>query len=211
MSARLPLDDHVSSQLFARLFEGPVTAEPRPLVVVNVGPASSETVSFFGQFRCRLFFVDPDWENLSRAVINSEEQPGDDTLDKQFALAFALPSGLAVDLFLFWDSLNQLDERGLAALSRVLAPHVHDHSKGHGYIIHSRKQALPERCFGVVADNLFRKLPTEEQALSYPCTRSRLDSQMTSLTVERSVLHRDGHLEILLRSGAADPQGIRPR
>lgn len=201
MSARLPLDETLTSQLFPRLFEGVSASDDRPLVVLNVGPASSETVRFFGHFRCRLLFVEPEMESLSAAAAaDGDDYLPDDRLEARVADQFGIPDGLAVDLLLFWDSLNQLHERALAALSRVLSSHVHADSRGHGYIIHSRKQSLAQRCYGIMTETTFRRLVHGSgRPLANPCTRARLDSRLTALAVERSVLHGDGHLEVLLR------------
>ena len=63
---RLPLREGVAaapagadvehSLLLPKLFEG--LRDDERLTILDLGPAAPETVDFFGQFRCRLFFAD---------------------------------------------------------------------------------------------------------------------------------------------------------
>ena len=77
--------------------------------VLDVGPGVSGTVSFFSQFRCRLYFLDL-FDQLSEAVYD----PFND-----------IPADVRFDGCLLWDYVHFLDEQQLTLFVQALRPFIH--------------------------------------------------------------------------------------
>lgn len=186
-----------ASTLLPRLFEH--TGEEQRLTVLNIGPALPETVAFFSGFRCRLYFADLFSELPLEVPEDIADRPGD-YLERAFREALALPAGTSVDICLFWDLFNFLDDDALTALVTVLRPHLHGGSVAHGFSVHNTRTPQSGYLYGINSIdelNLRRRDPVPGYA---PHSQSQLKNLLRGLRVERSLLLPDSRLELLLHT-----------
>ncbi|MCZ6641270.1 MAG: hypothetical protein O7F71_06815 [Gammaproteobacteria bacterium] len=177
------------SDLLPMLFDGLDTA--KGLTVFDVGPAVPETVDFFAQFKCRLFFADllPD--------LPTDKSPEEGNAN--FGELLTYPPETRFDICLFWDFLNFLDIKMLRAFNFALTPHIHDNTRAHCYGRFSRRSPAMNQQFGirkideVVVRNSHASLPTY-----YPRGYADLRDTMGCFNFSRSMLLREGRLEILM-------------
>ena len=186
------------SRLFPSLLEN---HDPgHRLNVLDAGPAISETIRFFGQFRSRVHVADLYGEALVR-----EEQAEEETTEQELKEAFRdvlnLPVGTLVDICLFWDFLNYLNRKALRAFSAALAPYVHPGTRGHGFSVLSVETPLRNQQYGIVQPDTLSIRPSHKPQLKYyPHTHEELNEAFDCFRIERGWLLPDGRLEILLQS-----------
>lgn len=161
------------------------------LTVFDVGPAVPETVDFFSQFKCRLFFAD------LLSDLSAEKDPDDGKVD--FGELLTYPTETRFDICLFWDFLNFLDVEMLRAFNLAITPYIHDETRAHCYGRFSRRSPVMNQQFGikkideVVVRNSNARLPT-----CYPHGYADLRDIMGCFSFSRSMLLREGRLEILM-------------
>tara|TARA_R110001592_G_scaffold363323_1_gene684055 strand:- start:163155 stop:163670 length:516 start_codon:yes stop_codon:yes gene_type:complete len=167
------------------------------LTVLNIGPALSETVEFFSQFRCKLYFIDlfDDLPELTSAAdgIASPQQLLSESL--QF------PRDTRFDLCLFWDLFNFLDREAIAALQDILRPHLHSDSLAHGFAVHNRRTEQCGKVYGIQEMHQLSTRPRPAALPGYsPYNQGQLEKILGCFRVTRSVLLPDSRLELLLRA-----------
>jgi hypothetical protein len=204
MNAPAKFSGVLKSALLRHLLETHESTGSGQLCVIDFGPASTSTISFFNQFDCVLHIAD-----LFPAESLPVYEPGDDILDqkevvsllaKQFEVLLSLPA-ITFDLCLFWDGLNQLDPQQLAAFSQVLKPHLHANTQGYAFAVHNRNQSLAQRQYGILSAGELSYLPASRRGkLNNPHTQTTLNQYMSGMKVNRSVLHGDGRLEVALKA-----------
>ena len=174
------------SLLLPKLFEG--LPDDQRLTVLDLGPAVPETVEFFGQFRCRLYFAD----------LFSEPIDGHTETDFQTLLDY--PVQVQFDLCLFWDFLNLLDMDGLRAFDVALRPYIHRGTRAHGFAAMSAMQPLSIHHYGVrsTSEWVVRADPLARRA-ARPHPQALLKQALTCLEIKRGTLLREGRLEVLLQ------------
>ena len=131
--------------------------EDSRLSVLHVGPACSDTLDFFAGYRSRLFITDAFTELPLKS-------PGEDSrdLETQWRDILQLPEAARFDLCLFWDLFNFLSVDALAALSRLLAPHLHPATQGHAFSMHNPRHSLPNALYGIRNANTLSARPRQE-------------------------------------------------
>lgn len=207
MSIKPPIPNGINSQLFPALLERIQPADGKPLRVLDLGPASAATVSFFSQFRCSLHFADlPVAAGLNPEAESQDEDEVDASVAEarlvgHFRALLDLPKESVFDICLFWDYLNHLDDAAVRALSLAIRPHLHSASRGHGFAVLNRNAQLYHQSYGVMADNLLMvNTVNKASLLAYPHSQSGLNNLLVGLEVNRSVLRTDGRLEVLMRT-----------
>lgn len=199
MTSTPPVPPVLGSQLLGELLSAFAPDQRSPLRILDLGPASAATVTFFSQFRCTLQFADLDPALLHPPSQDQEEPVDRQTRLKQLRAQLGLPLGSTFDLCLCWDMLNHLDESGLRTLGEVLAPHLHRASRGHGFTVHNRGAELYHRSYGILdTGQLLITDQSRSLRLRHSHSQSTLNSQLGCLTVKRSVLRSDGRLEMAL-------------
>lgn len=187
------------SKLFAGLFEKLDTSYG--LRVLDFGAAAPETVRFFSQFRCKIFFADLYGE---QAIIDQQTPDPDlpvseSTRVEQFHRLLKFPPGTRFDLCLFWDFLNFIDGPSLTALGTVLQGYLHQRSLAHGFGVLNNKTRLEPLQYGVVDEEQIVCRPREDQLMArYPHPQAAVDRLLNCFSVSRSVLLGAGKLELLL-------------
>ena len=193
---RLPLREGVAaapagadvehSLLLPKLFEG--LRDDERLTILDLGPAAPETVDFFGQFRCRLFFAD----------LFSEPTDGDAATSFQTLRDY--PVQVQFDLCLFWDVLNLLEVDELRAFNAALRPYVHAGTRAHGVAAMNATHALSIHHYGVrsTQELVVRPDPLARRA-TRPHPQALLKRYLTCLEIKRGTLLREGRLEVVFQ------------
>jgi hypothetical protein len=169
--------------------------EERRLIVLNIGPALPETVEFFSDYRCRLYFIDlfADLPDLA--------DPQDGAASPRTILREALqfPEDTRFDLCLFWDLFNFLDRETIAALQDVLRPHLHKSSLAHGFAVHNLRTEQCGKVYGIKHLDTISIRPRPAVLPGYkPYNQGQLEKILDCFKVTRSVLLADSRLELLL-------------
>jgi hypothetical protein len=182
------------SNLFAMVFER-LQVSTR-LNVLDMGFASSSTVEFFNQFKCRLNFVDLYAEEF---VANPQEDSTDEELVMQFRAALNLDPGLNIDICLFWDFFNYLDGPALKALIAALEPHVGPDTRGYSLGLLNGRASLPYYQYGISSlTNLSQTERGGEQPPIYPHSQRDLNGMLDYFEIDKSRLMPDGRVEYIL-------------
>lgn len=189
-----PTNQH--SRLLPSLFENLDTS--RLVSVLDAGPAISETVRFFGQFRCRMHIA-----NLYSEPLVRDQQ--DDLTEQEMKAAFRdalnFQVGTLVDVCLFWDFLNYLSRPALRAFSAALAPYIHSGTRGHGFSVLSVETPLRNQQYGVVEPEVLSvRQSTQAQLDYYPHSHEELNESFNCFRIQRGWLLPDGRLEIALNA-----------
>ena len=153
-----------------------------PFTVLDVGPGVSGTVSFFSQFRCRLYFLDL-FDQLSEAV----SDPFND-----------IPADVRFDVCLLWDYVHFLDEQQLTLFVQALRPFIHNGTVFHLIIAYSKFSPLQKLRYKV--DKNGSLILKSDDSVRAPCPRTsrEIESRWTQFTVARSTLLGDNRVELLL-------------
>lgn len=185
-----------SSQLLPALFAN--VDEDRRLTVLHLGPALPETVTFFSEYRSKLFFADPLSE-LPPPASNEGDQEATVEPLRQMSAALDLPDGLRFDLCLFWDLFNFLDDALVIALQDVIRPHLHPASLGHGFAAHTARVRPQDRTYAIRAANELVARPIDPPRPGYVARgQGPLKTLLNRFEFGRTVLLPDKRLEFLL-------------
>ena len=177
------------SKLLQSLLEG-LDPEQR-YTVLHLGPAAPETIDFFCDYRCKLFFVD-----LIDQLEEIETQDPETSLEPLLAGQMQIPLGTRLDLCLFWDQLNYLDTRLLAALARTIEPHLHAGTRAHGFAVHNARAARLDRLYAIGDAGTLVVRPREPAPPNYhPQTQGSLGKHLHCFNFDRTVLLAEGQLE----------------
>lgn len=183
----------LQSKLFASLFEG-VDAS-RPLIVLDVGSATPETVNFFSNFRCRLHFADL----LTAPIVQHQKKNTiESVLDKQFNRLLDFPPTTKFDICMFWDILNYLDVPAFRAFNKALSPYVDENTRGHAFGVLNKKTILVQQDYGIrEGGTLCVKHHTGKELQSYPHPQAEVNDLLNCFKINKRLLLPDGRLEML--------------
>lgn len=193
-----PVASRQQSKLFSSLFR--MMDVNRRLTVLEIGPALAETVDFFSQFKCRLYFVDLFNETFVR-----EQQAGmsEKELRHAFEEQFRFPADTRIDICLFWDFLCYLNDPALRAFNSALRPWIHAATQAHGFGVHHLAINLENIQYGVIdQDTLSIRERRSAQLPCYPHSQIEMHEMMGCFDFERGLLLPEGKLEMLLRPRA---------
>ncbi len=180
------------SKLLPFLFEN--VEEDQRLVVLNIGSALPETVTFFSRYRCRLHFADL----FAELPIDPDDDP-DTPLAEQFVRMLAIPDGTRFDICLFWDLFNFLDAGAIQALMTALAPHIHPGTRAHGFALHNVRTPQSKQLFAISGEEELAVRARPAALPGYaPHPQNRLKELLDRFNIVRSVLLADSRLEMAM-------------
>lgn len=119
----------MSSALLPRAFE--LVGRERKFTVLDLGSPTPQSVRFFNQFSCRVYFA---------GLLDDDEDP-------EIGLDF--PSDVRFDVCLFWDVLNYLNGETLDRVSRVVTARLNDDCRGHAFLAFSQSVPYAGFTFGI--------------------------------------------------------------
>jgi hypothetical protein len=184
----------LDSKLFGSLFQS--VDVDRRLTVLEIGAALPETVNFFGQFKCRLLFVDL----FNEPFVHDQAGLSETELRHCFEERFRFPAGTRVDLCLFWDFLSYLDDPALRAFNSALRPWLHAGSRAHGFGAHHLGIRLANVRYGVRdRETLNVRERSGQQLRVHPHSQLEMQEMLNCFAFERGLLLADGRLEMLLK------------
>jgi hypothetical protein len=166
------------------------------IVVLDMGPAASSTVSFFNHFKCRLSFVDIYSEQF---ITCPDSDLSHEELVAQMTKSLSLDVNIKIDICLFWDLFNYLNDAMIKALIEALEPHI-NHSTS-GYVIGTRdsRNQLPFCRYGIVdKNNLTENNGSGTQGTIYPRSQRDLNRLIDYFEIDSGRLLSKGRAEYLL-------------
>lgn len=164
------------------------------VTVLHIGAALPETVDFFADYRCKLYFVDV----FSGLPINTTDDTAPDAA-LQFRQLLDLPAHSQVDICLFWDLFNYLDSAALKDFLAALRPHLKDTTLAHAFSVHNRKVTPQTYLYGIHQMDTLSLRSRRTPATGYaPHSQRELTELLDCFRLERSVLLPDSRLELLL-------------
>ena len=190
-----PVTSRQPSKLFPAMFK--MMNVNHRLTVLEIGPAMTETVDFFSQFKCRLNFVDLFHEPFIR---EKQADLSEKELRHAFEEQFRFPADTRIDVCLFWDFLCYLDDTALRAFNSALRPWLHSGTKAHGFGVHHLAIKLENIQYGVInKDTLSIRERRSAQLPYHPHSQVEMHEMLNSFDFERGLLLPEGKLEMLLK------------
>jgi hypothetical protein len=184
----------LSSSLLVGLFNQ--IADDQKVVVLDMGLASSASVNFFGQTKCRLQFA---------GLINSEiEKYNDKELSHADCVALFkndlnIQADIKIDIILFWDLFCYLDAPAITAVLEALMPNLHNRTKAHSIGLLNARQKMHYSAYGIKSiDQLLQQPNDSNQPCVYPHSRHDFSRILNYLTIDRSCLLSGNRVENLL-------------
>ena len=185
------------STLFSALFDFESLAEGQSLTVLDLGPAISVSVAFFGQYKCRLHILDL----FSEPFLAQQQALTDDELNNQLRGIFDFSKNTRFDVCLFWDLFNYLDKPAILALNHLLAPFLHLGTKAHCFGLLKANTRLSYQQYGILQPDSLKVAGRPDPApVLYHHPQAELKGLLSSFNVSRTMLLGDGRLEMLLQS-----------
>ena len=169
----------MSSALLPRAFErvGP----ERKFTVLDLGSPTPQSVRFFNQFSCRVYFaglLDEDGEEVQRTGLEIAD-------DARF------------DVCLFWDVLNYLNGDRLEHVLGVVTEHLDDDCRGHAFLAFS--QAIPFTGLRFGIESVDRLVVTRDtNAVPHVHTWKDLEATLWPFTSAAATLLQGNRQELLL-------------
>ena len=168
----------------------------RRLSVLEIGPALPETIEFFSQFRCRLHFAAMYTDPVLQ--MQSDEYTEAD-LAERIDRSFGFPKGTRLDLCLFWDFLNYLDDKALRAFNTAIRPYLHKSTRAHAFTVRTLNTKFSNQQYGIQQAHMFSIRPRlGKQARTTPHTQATLVNLLSNFDIDQGMLLPDGRLEVLM-------------
>jgi len=173
------------------------------LTVLDVGYGVPETVDYFCERRCKLYFSGfHDTLRTARQPRPAEEAMDEARWRELFQQAMPYPPDTTFDLCLFWDFLSYLDDMPLKIFTETLAPYLNKDTVGYGYALLKNDRSVLDKTYGLVDEG---QLMVRQAGLGslqgFARPQARLARLMSGFSISHSVLRRDGLLEMALRTG----------
>ncbi len=176
-------------ELFHRLDDG------KKVSVLHIGPACNDTLNFFSDYRCNLYFAD-----LFAELPLQEAEEGPTDYQSQIERILQLPEESCFDICLFWDVFNYLNKDAIDALLQILAPHLWEDSLAHAFSVHNPRAAVAHNIYGIRDTATLSLRARTAHASGYaPHSQRQLTEALHCFNIERSVLLADSRLELLLQ------------
>lgn len=185
----------LNAPLFASLIERLQAIEER-CVVLDLGPARTETLALFGQLRARLDIVD-----LAEGLDQFEGVEEPELLRERAERLLPPRHGDGAHVVLCWDLLNYLKRPALSAVMTAVAERARRGAFAHALIAYSssKMSAKPGIFVPVDGQRLMNVAPPQPERESPRYSPEDLANCMHGYTVERARLLRNGMQEFLFR------------
>ena len=121
----------MSSALLPRAFE--LVGQGRKFSVLDLGSPTPQSVRFFNQFSCQVYFA-------GLLDVDGEEDEG---------ASLDLPEDVRFDVCLFWDVLNYLNGESLERVANVVTDRLNDDCRGHAFFAFSQSVPYKGLRFGI--------------------------------------------------------------
>lgn len=195
MQAHPPGAEPLNAPLFASLIERLQAAEER-CIVLDLGPARTETLALFGQLRARLDIVD-----LAESLDQFDDVDEPDVLRERAERLLPPRHGDGAHVVLCWDLLNYLKRPALSAFMTAVAERTRRGAFAHALIAYSsaRMSVKPGIFVPVDGQRLVNVSPPQAERDSPRYSPEDLANCMHGYTVERARLLRNGMQEFLFR------------
>lgn len=184
----------LSSSLLVGLFNQ--VSEDKTLVVLDMGIASSSSVNFFGQTKCRLQFIgliEPDIDSYNNQELTHAERV------LLFKEALNLQPNIKIDIILFWDVFCYLSAPAIATLLEALIPSLHARTRAHSIGLLNARQKMLYSEYGINAiDKLWQQPITTPQPKIYPHSRHDFGRLLNYFSIDRSCLLSGNRVENIL-------------
>ncbi|MDG2018864.1 MAG: hypothetical protein P8J25_05390 [Porticoccaceae bacterium] len=192
---QLVLESNIlSSSLLVGLFNQ--ITDDKTLVVLDMGLASSASVSFFGQTKCRLQFaglIDSEIEKYNDQELSHAERVS------LFKNDLNLQPDIKIDIVLFWDLFCYLSAPAIGAVLDALVPNLHSRTKAHSIGLLNARQKMFYSAYGIKSiDQLWQQPLSSTQPKVYPHSRHDFSRILNYLTIDRSCLLSGNRVENLL-------------
>lgn len=172
----------------------------RRLEVLEIGPALPETVDFFSQFRCRLYFIDLYNEPFLR---DRQAELSETELRHAFEQRLSFRKGTRLDICLFGDFLSFLDDRALRAFNSALRPWIHEGTRAHGFGVHHLAVKLEHQQYGIIDNETLSVRSRHTDSMPYhPHSQVEMADMLNCFAFERGLLLPSGKLEMVLKPKA---------
>jgi hypothetical protein len=173
----------------------------RRLVVLDLGSAQTQTISLFGQFRCRMDIADIA-DGLGALTGQTKPAVLTAAAEAMLPVAHAEPA----DIVLCWDLLNYLERPALGAVMAAIANRSRPGALAHGLIVYrdSRMPTEPGR-YVPLEDRSLQNLAG--RCIDRPAPRysqEDLTRCMPAYAIERGRLLANGMQEFLFRRQPVD-------
>lgn len=184
----------LNAPLFRGLVEG-LDPETR-LVVLDLGAAETQTIAFFGRYRCRMDIADiGDGIEALNADRDAETLPA--RAESLLTRRHAEPT----DLVLCWDLLNYLEPTALAALTTAIGERARSGALMHALIAYSESSmpVSPGRYVPLEDGRLQDLAPPRAERPARRYTPDDLRRHLPGCQIERARLLANGMQEFLFR------------
>ena len=121
----------MSSALLPRAFD--LVGQGRKFSVLDLGSPTPQSVRFFNQFSCQVYFA---------GLLDVDGEEDDDT-------SLDLPEDARFDVCLFWDVLNYLNGECLQRVAKVVTDRLNDDCRGHAFFAFSQSVPYKGLRFGI--------------------------------------------------------------
>ena len=187
-----------AQQVSCKLFAGCVASFTEGKhYILDLGPPTGGTVSFFSQFSSCLTCWDIS-EQLGNTGFSSIQDESD-TSFARLASLFDIPAKHAFDLVLSWELFNYIDVPALEQLVPLLAAMIRKGGVIHG--ISSAGKILPPvpSAYEILsASSLYRQSVSEQGLLSGQLYQNRIQKIFSGFRLNRTILLRNGLYEYVL-------------
>lgn len=189
-SATAPLNAPLFHTLLEPLGDG------RRAIVLDLGPARTETLALFGQYRCRMEIADVP-AGLDELL--ADQAP--EELAAKIEALLPAPGADPVDLVLCWDVLNYFERSALSMLMKAIAARGQPGTLVHALIAYAATEmpARPKRYAAVDEQHLAAVSVTAEMRPSPRYSPEDLGLCMPDYKMVRAMLLRNGMQEFLFR------------
>lgn len=169
----------MSSALLPRAFE--LVGRERKFSVLDLGSPTPQSVRFFNQFSCQVYFA---------GLLDGDGEEDDGS-------ALELPSDVRFDVCLFWDVLNYLNGECLERVARVVTDRLNENCRGHAFFAFSQSVPYEGLKFGIESVD---KLVVERDARRVPHvhTWKDLEAMLWPFTNAAATLLQGNRQELLL-------------
>ena len=173
----------------------------RRINVLDLGPASPETIELLHSTSCRLSVA-----NLfDSGIIEQQRQLSPDRLTAHFEEALWMLEG-PLHVCLLWDFLNYLSPPALVAFNRALKPWITRNTRAHAFCATKRSAPLMQHRYGVLnAGEIIRARVPEQPVANHPLPWRQVFKALNLFEVVRGTLRTGGIVELIMRGSAARP------